>query len=233
MAVCPKCGSKIDETLGICTLCGGDAKPVILQQTIEKATTKCSNCGYPLVSKATKCPQCNKGVCSYCGNILSPDIKKCPKCGHKILPSIKLTLAVTIGVLLLIGSCTVCITNMTNNTNAPVKTSPKTSAPASRPLPATFNPITLRGTDSETTPPFTVTTKEWIIDWSYSTDDPDFAIFSFFVYPRGETASYAESVLFPKVTSGTTYSYAGPGEYYIKTAAGNITQWEITIRPAE
>jgi len=33
-------------------------------------------------------------------------------------------------------------------------------------------------------------------------------------------------------TSGSTYSYAGPGEYYVKVGAANLDSWEITISPA-
>jgi hypothetical protein len=171
-------------------------------------------------------------ICPTCGNILAKGVKKCPKCGYKIPPSKKLTLIVTIAVLLIIGSFTICMMKTTNNTNSPVTQDVPQNPPAAQ-KPATFDPITLRGTDSETTSPFAITTNEWIIDWSYSTDDPEYAVFGFFIYPRGETERYAEAVLFPKITNGTTYSYAGPGEYYIKTTVGNITQWEITIRPAE
>ena len=55
------------------------------------------------------------------------------------------------------------------------------------------------------------------------------AIFGFFVYPRGETALYVESVLFPEGTSGSTYSYAGEGEYYLKVTAANVKSWKVVI----
>jgi len=105
-------------------------------------------------------------------------------------------------------------------------------ATAPAPIPTTFEPIIITGSGDKTSSPFTVTTQEWIIDWSYKTSQPDYAMFSFFVYPRGETALYIESVLFPKVTNGSTYSYAGRGEYYIKILAANIDSWEIIIKPA-
>jgi uncharacterized repeat protein (TIGR02543 family) len=99
--------------------------------------------------------------------------------------------------------------------------------------PVTFTPIAFTGSSDTTTPPFTVTTSEWTIDWSYVPDPeyPDLATFGFFVYPRGETVDYVESVLFPGSTSGSTYSYAGPGEYYIKLSCANIKSWRITIKP--
>jgi uncharacterized repeat protein (TIGR02543 family) len=100
-------------------------------------------------------------------------------------------------------------------------------------VPVTFAPIIFTGSSDRTTPPFTVTTSEWIIDWSYVPDPeyPEYASFGFFVYPRGETEVYVESVLFPGSTSGSTYSYAGPGEYYIKLSCANIKSWKITIKP--
>jgi hypothetical protein len=133
-----------------------------------------------------------------------------------------------LGIILLasVGSCVVCVV-LPGSSDV---TSPET--PSSTSPPATFTPIVKSGTDSLTTTPFTITTDEWIIDWSYSTSDPDLAIFGFFIYPRGETELYTEAVLFPEATSGSTYSYAGPGEYYIKTNVANIDGWEITIRPA-
>lgn len=74
-----------------------------------------------------------------------------------------------------------------------------------------FQPITITGSGDKTSPPFTVTTAEWIIDWSYSCDDPEFVVFWVFIYPRGETASYIEGIWAAEnQTSGSTYSYAGP-----------------------
>ena len=99
--------------------------------------------------------------------------------------------------------------------------------------PVTFEPIIFTGSSDKTTPPFEVTTDEWVIDWSYIPDPeyPEYAVFGFYIYPRGETVSYVESMVFPEDTSGSTYSYAGPGEYYVKVSSGNIESWEITIRP--
>ncbi len=99
--------------------------------------------------------------------------------------------------------------------------------------PATFEPIVITGSGYKTSPPFTITTEEWIIDWSYVPDPeyPEFAVFGFFIYPRGETVLYVGSVLFPEGTSGSTYSYAGAGEYYINVSAANVKSWEVIISP--
>ncbi len=102
--------------------------------------------------------------------------------------------------------------------------------------PATFEPIEITNSGSKTSPPFTVTTEEWIIDWSYVPDPeyPEMAVFGLFVYPRGETLRFVESaytIFTSKETSGSIYSYAGAGEYYIKVTAGNIKSWKAVISP--
>ena len=101
------------------------------------------------------------------------------------------------------------------------------------PVGETFEPITITGAGDKTTPPFEVTTDEWIIEWSYTADEPEWALFWAFIYPRGETAIYVEDISpGSNQMSGSTYCYAGPGEYYIVVGAANIDHWEITISPA-
>ena len=97
-----------------------------------------------------------------------------------------------------------------------------------------FDPIIITGSSDKTSPPFEVTTKEWIIEWSYIPDSeyPEYAVFGFFVYPRGETVMYVEAISTSDDTSGSTYSYAGIGEYYVEVICGNLQSWEIIIRPA-
>lgn len=94
-----------------------------------------------------------------------------------------------------------------------------------------FEPITITGSGGKTSPPFKVTTKEWIIDWSYISDS-QYAYLSFRIYPRGKISGSIEHISSSEATRGTTYSYAGPGEYYIKVLAANIESWEVIIRPA-
>ena len=71
------------------------------------------------------------------------------------------------------------------------------------------------------------------MDWSYEADEPEWVVFWIFVYPRGETENYVEMIWAGEgEMSGTTYSYAGSGEYYVKVGASNVESWQITIRPA-
>ena len=116
-------------------------------------------------------------------------------------------------------------------TPTPIPTPSPSPTPTATSPSQTFQPIVITGSGTKTSPPFKITTEEWIVNWSYTSDDPEFAVFSFFIFPRGELTIFVESVMFPEGTSGSTYSYAGPGEYYIKIAAANIKSWTITIKP--
>ncbi len=146
-----------------------------------------------------------------------------------------LAFAIIIGIIVLVANAEE--STSPRSAPPPAKVSPAPTQPTPpppttpRPTQPTFAPIVIKGSDSKTSSPFVVTTNEWVIDWEYKTDDPDLSVFSFFVYPRGETTFFVESVLFPDATSGSTYSYAGAGEYYVKVATGNIKSWTITIRP--
>jgi hypothetical protein len=51
--------------------------------------------------------------------------------------------------------------------------------------PSSFEPIILTGVGDTTTPPFSVTTNEWILDWSFDSTSPEYACFAFYMYPRG------------------------------------------------
>jgi hypothetical protein len=98
--------------------------------------------------------------------------------------------------------------------------------------PTTFEPVVFTGHGETTTPPFTVTTDEWIVEWSYTTSEPEYALFGFYIYPRGETVMFIMSVTFPDETSGMKYSYYGPGDYYLDVIASSLDSWSITIKPA-
>jgi len=115
---------------------------------------------------------------------------------------------------------------------APTVPQPSTpSSPAPAPTKTSYAPIVLRGAGSKTTAPFTVPTDEWIIEWHYTPEgENDVNDFSFFIYPRGETAVYSVASLFSK-DSGSTYSYAGAGEYYLVVSPIGQGDWTITIRP--
>jgi len=92
----------------------------------------------------------------------------------------------------------------------------------------------ITGSARKTSQPFTVNTKQWVIDWAYVPDPnhPEGNFFGFVVTTQGETTSDVESMLFPEETSGSIHSDAGPGEYYVTVEATNIRSWGILIKPA-
>jgi len=100
--------------------------------------------------------------------------------------------------------------------------------------PPPFRPILTTGFSNKTTSPFNINTKEWVINWSYApeSEHSERAFFGFFVYPVEETTLYVESVVLPQGTSGSIYSHAGPGEYYLSVEASNVEYWRILIKPA-
>jgi len=100
--------------------------------------------------------------------------------------------------------------------------------------PPPFSPILTTGFSNETTSPFDINTKEWVINWSYvpESEHPERAFFGFFVYPAGETTLYVESVVLPEETSGSIHSHAGSGRYYLSVEASNVEYWRILIKPA-
>lgn len=97
-----------------------------------------------------------------------------------------------------------------------------------------FDPITITGSGSEKSAPFTVTTSEWIIEWEYEPEPEysDMAVIGFFIYPRGETTMGIEAIVPGSETSGSSYSYAGPGDYYVDVQAAGVLSWKIQIKPA-
>lgn len=89
-------------------------------------------------------------------------------------------------------------------------------------------------TRTGTTDYFSIPTSEWRIDWTYTPDSqyPAYAAFSFFVYLKGETALYIESVYKTGAndTSGTTYVHQGPGEYYLRISEASTQALTVTVQ---
>lgn len=98
-----------------------------------------------------------------------------------------------------------------------------TAIPTLTPIP--IRPFEINGIGSMNTPPFTIPTREWQITWDFA----DY-VAGFFVYPRGETAMYIESISWPG-NQGSTYVYKGQGEFYIKVLA--MGNWRLKIQPIE
>mgnify|MGYP000197391508 CR=1 FL=1 len=87
--------------------------------------------------------------------------------------------------------------------------------------------ITFTGSAFKTTELFHIPSGTWRINWTYK--GGELAVFSFFVYPEGETMYIETLMTMGSSKSDTTYIYKGPGNYYIKVLATNIKEWTITI----
>jgi DNA/RNA endonuclease G (NUC1) len=85
----------------------------------------------------------------------------------------------------------------------------------------------MEGKDTED---FTVPTNYWRIVYTTNAENEQYALFSFFVYPSGETKSFVASVTFVKSGTDTTYARAGPGDFWIKVLAANLRTWTIEVQ---
>jgi hypothetical protein len=96
---------------------------------------------------------------------------------------------------------------------------------------------TITGSGTQTTNYFTIPSGEWKIDWTYtpSASGGTYAVFYFFVYPKGETAIYTDAVMKTgnNDTSGTEFIHQGNNQYYLKINAANIDSYTITIKAEE
>lgn len=90
------------------------------------------------------------------------------------------------------------------------------------------------GSSDQITDYFSISGSEWRIVWIYTPDSqfPTYAVFSFFVYPKGETPGYTECILKSGATeiSGTTYIHAGAGDYYLDIGVANIENFQIVVQ---
>jgi hypothetical protein len=67
-------------------------------------------------------------------------------------------------------------------------------------------------------------------DWKVTATDSKWASFYFAVYRKGETGRYVAMISRPSGKSeGTEYIYTGDGDFYIKVAIGNVSDWEIKV----
>jgi len=92
-------------------------------------------------------------------------------------------------------------------------------------------PINFSGSESFTSEPFGIDSKEWQINWQYKSQKlPNFVLY---VYPAGEKADWIEMVKRPRAKegSGSTYLYKGEGKYYIKVIAKGKPNWSIEVIP--
>ena len=99
---------------------------------------------------------------------------------------------------------------------------------------ANWQPVTtVTGSGSQTSAEFHIKGSEWRISWTYTPNpqEPSLTVFSFFVYPHGETAAYVGNVIKygSGETSGTLSIHEGPKLYYIEVLAGNTPGYSLSV----
>jgi hypothetical protein len=99
-----------------------------------------------------------------------------------------------------------------------------TGPPAVATLPALFT-----GRGDKETAAFHVGGSTFTVNWTTASDSPEWSGLSLFVYPEGETVGYVCDADFDGVGSDSTVCHAGPGDFYLKVLAANLTSWRLDI----
>jgi len=89
---------------------------------------------------------------------------------------------------------------------------------------------TFQGSGNKDTEDFTVPVNYWRIVYTTNANNEQYASFSIFVYPSGETAKYVAFVTFNKSGTDTSYLRAGPGDFWIHVLAANLNSWTIEVQ---
>jgi hypothetical protein len=97
-----------------------------------------------------------------------------------------------------------------------------------------WQPVTtITGSDSKNSEEFHIYGSEWRIRWTYTPNgaEPSMTLFSFFVYPHGETNNYVEyiSKSGSSSTSGTLSIHEGPKLYYVSILSANTPGYTLTV----
>jgi len=88
------------------------------------------------------------------------------------------------------------------------------------------------GTTTKNTAGFYIPSDQWRITWGCRVhpDYPKLSLFSFFVYPQGETRQYIGTVYSAgESKEDQTYLYEGRGYYYLKIITANTGAWVIVV----
>ena len=77
---------------------------------------------------------------------------------------------------------------------------------------------------------FTVPTNYWRTVYTIKAQNEQYASFSAYIYPSGETVKNVAKVDFYKSGTDTSYVRAGPGDFWISVLAANLSSWTIEIQ---
>lgn len=94
-----------------------------------------------------------------------------------------------------------------------------------------FEPIIISGEGKAKSDPFQIPDTQWVVDWSFTSDTPDIAIFNVFIYLNRKIQYYVAEIKPSTETSGSQEIHFGPGEYFIEINPYNINSWKLTVRP--
>jgi len=97
------------------------------------------------------------------------------------------------------------------------------------PPPLSDIPVTFTGQADKDTSSFHVSGLSFTIAWNTQSDSPEYAGFSIYVYPEGETALYACSADFDGIGSDSTVCHAGPGDFWIAVLTANLSSWRVDV----
>ena len=120
-------------------------------------------------------------------------------------------------------------------TNGESQTPPEVSPPEQTAEEVGWSIVqTFAGKESETTPPFHISGKEWRIFWTAETQSPKYAVFDILVHPQDKEFVLTKRISYSGGTSSdTVYIYEGGCDYYLKVIAANLCNWTITVEEYE
>jgi hypothetical protein len=106
------------------------------------------------------------------------------------------------------------------------------NSPTVDPSKNTFEPLIISGEGNYKSEPFNIPDRQWLVEWSYTSDTPDIAVFNVFIYLNRWMPYFVAAIDQSPENSGSQVILFGPGEYYIDVRPNNIESWKLIIRPA-
>lgn len=106
------------------------------------------------------------------------------------------------------------------------------NSPTVDPSKNTFEPLIISGEGNYKSEPFNIPDRQWLVEWSYTSDTPDIAVFNVFIYLNRWMPYFVAAIDQSPENSGSQVIHFGPGEYYIDVRPTNIESWKLIISPA-
>jgi hypothetical protein len=187
----------------------------------------CDNCGIELTKSVNKDQQVDKQAKGLQGWWSQQNS------GVKVLSIFGVC---CIGLILIVGifgmlSPDQNTSNVTNTSlDEPTTTTNTTSGVSS---PTWHSVATFTGTGDKDTDTFQIKGDKFKLKVTAKTESLEYGLFSVYVYPEGETASYSGQGAIDSFDKNTEtdefFINAGSGTYYLKTIAANLDKWNIEV----